>query len=59
MTSTPDRIRRTVRNDLCMLFFGPSEYDNPGALCELARPFLEGGFRDDYQVCAGNAEKVF
>jgi hypothetical protein len=30
-----------------------------GALCELARPFLEGGFRDDYQLCARNAEKVF
>jgi hypothetical protein len=29
-----------------------------GALCELAHPFLEGGFRDDYQVCTGNA-KVF
>jgi hypothetical protein len=30
-----------------------------GELRELARPFLEGGFRDDYQVCAGNAERVF
>jgi len=29
-----------------------------GALCELARRILEGGFRDDYQVCVGNA-KVF
>jgi hypothetical protein len=27
-----------------------------GALCELARPFLEGGFRDDCRLCARNAE---
>jgi hypothetical protein len=27
-----------------------------GALCELARPVLEGGFRNNYQVSAGNAE---